>query len=58
MAKGGQMRRAEDLAEHDLARARIREEHLLEMETDTGAAAGSGPDRTSRVPRSIPRRPR
>ncbi|MFD3875425.1 hypothetical protein [Streptomyces sp. NPDC058623] len=39
MAEGGQVRRAEDLAEHDLARARIRQEHLLEVET--GYRSGS-----------------
>ncbi|MFD4745889.1 transposase [Streptomyces rubiginosohelvolus] len=39
MADGGQVRRLEDLAEHDLARARIRQEHLLEVET--GYRSGS-----------------
>jgi hypothetical protein len=39
MKQGGQVRRAEDLTEHNLARARIREEHLLEVET--GYRSGS-----------------
>jgi transposase InsO family protein len=39
MKQGGQVSRAEDLTEHNLARARIREEHLLEVET--GYRSGS-----------------
>ncbi|MFF7865541.1 transposase [Streptomyces qaidamensis] len=39
MADGGQVRRVENLTQHDLARVQIRQEHLLEVET--GYRSGS-----------------